>query len=254
MNIIMDDSLIFYDEDESSNHTLVNQPRLTSRSALWFLQTGNKIFKRMDHYASKTMRTILHDETDLDHMDAFLIQVGTIYEPNSFGLEQLFRRIPYSNPEYLERKLTSAAERGWLEKVGERNYFVSGRGRSLRKKLLSASMTVYAQIAVLTVDELERIDDLLGSVVDAAILGKNPEEKIALSWSRRFGLHDADFPLAHVRRRVVDLLAFRDDSHLAAWRPHEQFGYLWETFTYVWNNEANTPSNLAARLSYRGFG
>jgi hypothetical protein len=56
-----------------------------------------------------------------------------------------------------------------------------------------------------------------------------------------------------VRRRIVDLFAFRDDVHISAWRSHEEFGHLWETFTYVWNDEANTPSELAERLHFRGF-
>ena len=46
MNIIMDDTLIFFDEDEQSEHTQADPSEIATRSALWFVKIGRKIFKR----------------------------------------------------------------------------------------------------------------------------------------------------------------------------------------------------------------
>ena len=47
--------------------------------------------------------------------------------------------------------------------------------------------------------------------------------------------------------------AFRDDSHISAWAPYGVNGHTWETFSFVWNGEANTVEKLAERLPYRNY-
>jgi hypothetical protein len=80
-----------------------------------------------------------------------------------------------------------------------------------------------------------------------------PREKPAFALSLRFE-RDASAPIvARIRRRLIDLLAFYDDAHLATRLPHEASGLLWETFTYIWQGDANTASDLAKQLSYRNY-
>ena len=57
----------------------------------------------------------------------------------------------------------------------------------------------------------------------------------------------------HVRRCLIDLLAFRDDAHIAAWQPYDVSGHTWEAFTYVWRGEAGTAAELAEKLPYRNY-
>ena len=59
--------------------------------------------------------------------------------------------------------------------------------------------------------------------------------------------------MVQVRRRLLDLLGFRDDVHIAAWQPYGVSGQVWEAFTYVWRGEAGTAAELAETLPYRNY-
>jgi DNA-binding MarR family transcriptional regulator len=57
-----------------------------------------------------------------------------------------------------------------------------------------------------------------------------------------------------LRRRLLDLRAFRDDVYIAAWRPQEADGRIWEAFTLVWRGEARSAAALAEQLQgYRYY-
>jgi DNA-binding MarR family transcriptional regulator len=56
-----------------------------------------------------------------------------------------------------------------------------------------------------------------------------------------------------VRRRLIDLLAYRDDAHVAAWQPYEVSGQAWEAFTFVWRGDAGTAAELAEKLPFRNY-
>ena len=59
--------------------------------------------------------------------------------------------------------------------------------------------------------------------------------------------------LGHVDQLLDDLNAFRDDAHVAAWKPSGVDGHTWEVLTLVWNGEANTADKLVERLPYRQY-
>ena len=53
---------------------------------------------------------------------------------------------------------------------------------------------------------------------------------------------------------MLDLFAFRDDAHIAAWRPYGTSGQVWEALTYVWRGEASTAAELAEKVGdYRRY-
>ena len=59
--------------------------------------------------------------------------------------------------------------------------------------------------------------------------------------------------MARIEQYLSDLGAFRDDVHLAAWKPHDIQGHAWEAFTFIWRGEATTLEALADALKPRGF-
>jgi hypothetical protein len=59
--------------------------------------------------------------------------------------------------------------------------------------------------------------------------------------------------MVQARRKLLDVLSFRDDAHVAAWRPYGADGQVWEAFTYVWRGDASTAAELAEKLPYRHY-
>jgi hypothetical protein len=80
-----------------------------------------------------------------------------------------------------------------------------------------------------------------------------PARKAAFELGLRFDRGLAAPLLTQIRRRLLDLLAFRDDAHVAAWSAIEPEGQIWETFTLVWRQQAQNAAELAGQLSYRNY-
>jgi len=58
--------------------------------------------------------------------------------------------------------------------------------------------------------------------------------------------------LAHIDQALDDLNAFRDDAHLAAWRPHNISGHAWELFTFLWRGEVKNANEMVEKAAQRG--
>jgi hypothetical protein len=55
-----------------------------------------------------------------------------------------------------------------------------------------------------------------------------------------------------VLQLLEDLNAFRDDAHMAAWRPLGLAGYVWEAFALLVAGAASGADAIYAQLAYRG--
>ena len=58
---------------------------------------------------------------------------------------------------------------------------------------------------------------------------------------------------SRIDQYLTDLTAYRDDSHLTAWRSHNTDGHIWETFTCLWRGEATTLNGIYQKLQRRGY-
>ncbi len=90
-------------------------------------------------------------------------------------------------------------------------------------------------------------------MVEAALAAPEPASKRALIVNRRSDPGPQGAPLLRLVQYVADLNAWRDDAHLAAWRPQAVSGPAWEAFTLLWRGEAHTPAELANKLDFRGL-
>jgi hypothetical protein len=53
---------------------------------------------------------------------------------------------------------------------------------------------------------------------------------------------------------LSDLVAYRDDAHLASWKPLGVTGQEWETLTHLWHGDIVTLDDLCARhCARRGY-
>ena len=73
-----------------------------------------------------------------------------------------------------------------------------------------------------------------------------------MAYSHRRALDDVS-ALSKVIQYLSDLNAFRDDTHMAAYRPYDVEGHTWEAFSFVANGHATTADEIFNLLAYRGF-
>ena len=224
-----------------------------TQSARWFMDVAEEIFAGMGAQTSPALNQFIEEHGMSEGLDVQLIQLAHGFAPEFITPEHVVKRSPYGNPEFVEEQMGEAVERGWLKVAGEGQYLPTTRGRQVAKELFALADRMFGGVESLPDDDLKRITDLLSRVVEQARELPEPTEKWALSWGSKFD-RGPDAPLmVQVRRRLLDLLGFRDDVHIAAWQPHGVSGQAWEAFTYVWRGEAGTAAEMAEKLPYRNY-
>jgi DNA-binding MarR family transcriptional regulator len=171
--------------------------------------------------------------------------------PDPISVARLKKRDPYSNPTRYSDILAKMAEVSFFKPTGEGEYEVSAKGRTGLQFVNHAFYTRLGEMSSLPEEQLEQAEGLLRKIADASLEAKEPEGKWCLLTTRH-GLPAEEYsPLARIDQRLDELNAYRDDAHLAAWKPCGVGGPAWEAFTTVWRGEASTPEALAEQLTYR---
>jgi predicted transcriptional regulator len=224
--------------------------------AEWFQELGNKIFSGMSAHTEPAF-TQFYEETDgLENGDMFFIQLAYGFDPEPITPKHFIRRSPYGNPARYKKQIKEAAKRGWLEDVGEGQYILTDKGRKTAERFFALNENLLTEQESLPEDKIKRITVLLRKIAAQARALPEPAEKWkwGLSWGTRFDRGDSSPPIMQLRRPLIDLFAYREDAHIAAWQPYKVSGQVWEVLTYVWRGEAGTAAELAEQLSeYRNY-
>jgi len=181
----------------------------------------------------------------------FLLLSARRFEPDSLSAARLAIRDPYTNPEQYENLLSELAEAGFLTPKGDGEYEFADKGRAALEEINHAFYTQLGEISVLSEEELVQVESLLNKVAEACLEAAEPDSKWCISTTHQ-GLPSQEYaPLAKIDQRLDDLNAFRDDAHLAAWKPYGVSGQSWEALTFVWRGDARTAEELTEKLPFR---
>ncbi len=223
------------------------------QSARWYMDVAEQIFTGMGARTNPILERFLEETGGLEGQDITFVQVGYGFAPEPITADTFMRRAPYGNAQALDQALEDAVGRGWLEVVGDGQYTVTAKGMDVAKDLFAYVDKMFGELETLPDADLKRIAALLSKVVEKAQALPEPAEKWALAWASLFDRGPSAPLMVQVRRRMLDLLYFRDDVHLAAWAPYNVAGKSWEAFTYVWRGDAGTAADLVEKLPYRNY-
>lgn len=176
-------------------------------------------------------------------------------DPRPLSTELYCDRTPYTNPAVVPGLLADTAEAGYLERTGKQAYLVSEQGRSAVESLHRAFYSRINQVNQFPGEKLAELAELLSRLVEAAAQGDQIPDgaKFCLAASHNGHPQVEPASLAQIDQLLDDLNAFRDDAHVAAWKPAGVDGLTWETLSFIWNREALTAEKLVERLSYRNY-
>ncbi len=154
--------------------------------------------------------------------------------------------------------MITLAERQLLEAQGG-SYRLTPGGRALITRLLKEFYAGLAGIEksiepVFSAAEVDRLAALLNEIVTACFSA--PIDRLSLTDSHGLAPNGAASgaatTLARIDQALDDLNAFRDDAHLAAWRPLQVAGEAWELFTFLWRGEVKNADEMVAKAAFRG--
>ncbi|MCP4606559.1 MAG: hypothetical protein GY847_39635, partial [Proteobacteria bacterium] len=149
--------------------------------------------------------------------------------------------------------LTEMAEAGFLTFKDDGEFVLADEGRAALDAFDQAFYTKLGKLSVLTEEQLTQAATLLEKVVQACLDAEEPDSKCCITSTRQGHFDQVHAPLAQIDQRLDDLNAFRDDVHLAAWKPYDVSGSAWEALTFVWRDGARTAEELNEKLPFRGY-
>lgn len=172
----------------------------------------------------------------------------------TFSLQDFDKRDPFTNPEQFEKVFVRLNVQGWIEPRADGTYRVTDKAREGVRHIVHMGDTQLLDFKSMAVPDLARLADLLSRVTTECGVVPEPPEKWAIRI--RFRVADEYSPaIVQVRELLLDLYAYRDDSHLSASRPHfNQAGIVWLVLGSLAAGQAVNAKQMAERMTFRRYG
>lgn len=182
------------------------------------------------------------------------LMAARIFEPDPVSATRLGVRAAYTNPALLQARLEQGVELGLLTPTGPGEYHLTNAGHAAVQDLIAAAYAAMTPLQPLPAADLDRLLALLRRLVEACLAAPEPPGKWCLRVARHYDPYGKAGPVPQLDQYLSDLAAYRDDAHLASWRPLGVSGQLWETLTHLWRGDLTTLEDLCARhCAYRGY-
>jgi hypothetical protein len=171
-----------------------------------------------------------------------------------FSIPDFQKRDPYSNPEQFEKLFARLLVRGWIAALPDGRYLVTEASRDAARRIIQAGDAHLASFEQILDPHLQKLAMLLKQIVLANVEAPEPPQKWAII--KRFRVADKGSSwLPQIREYLMDLFAYRDDSHLSAAHPHfGGAGIVWSVLGSIWSGDAVTVEQMTESMAFRGYG
>ncbi len=182
------------------------------------------------------------------------LMAAKIFEPDPVSVARLHARAAYTNPALLDERLRTGVKLGLLKAGRPGEYWLTTTGHATVRRLIAAAYGAMAHLQPLGDEEMQRLLELLRRLVEASLAAPEPPGKWCLRIARHYDPEGRAGMMPQLDQYLSDLVAYRDDAHLAAWHPLGVSGQAWETLTHLWNGDLSTLDDLCAKhCSRRGY-
>jgi len=221
---------------------------MIDKKQLWSL--AEETMRAFGPFYQGPMQSAIQDSgATLDNWFGLSLARGSA--PVPFTVARFHALFPYTAREQFAQALEALVQLELLEKVGQDVYRLTGPGRRAVESIYEAAHQGLGTIELLPAHEMAQLNALLYRLVEAILDAPEPQEKWAIAYSRWTDPGEGASGSVLTDQYLTDLLRFRDDAHLAAWKPCHVSGYAWEALTLIWHGQASTAEELAEQLPYR---
>ncbi len=185
----------------------------------------------------------------------YLVQAAE-FAPQPLTVELLRVRDIYASERMAAAILEIMASEGWLDRAANGEYHLADPGRAVLARSRERRRLLHAQLMEMKsalAPEIEALVTLLKRLIDVSLRSDPPPETWCLAHSRNRAPEESAPLLERLVQYFDDFNAFRDDAHMAAYKPLGVAGYAWEAFTFVCSGEAPSIDNLFENLAHRGY-
>jgi hypothetical protein len=175
------------------------------------------------------------------------------FEPKAVSPAILNVRSPYTSPALYRAILEHLMAVGLLRCAEPDQYHLTDEGLNALKLTLNAVYTTLSGIQSISVTKMMDLASRLKELADACMTAPDPPGTWCIQHVRRMDPGSGSPMMARVDQFLSELLAFRDDAHLASWRHYDCSGHAWEILTLLWVEQEGTVESLNKSLKKRGF-
>lgn len=188
----------------------------------------------------------------VDDQTIGILLAAYTFDPGTISPEKLQVRGPYTAAQAWMRRLFTAAGKGYLSEPEPGEFRLSRHGRMVTQKLIDDAREAMWRADPLSAAASQLLAQLLGKLVQACLFSPPPPD----TWSIRLAYQlmppeESLFP--YIDQALSCLQAFRDDAHLAAWRPSGVSGLALEVLTLIWRDHVTSLVGIYDKLGTRGY-
>jgi len=173
------------------------------------------------------------------------------FEPEETTPAHLLVRSPYTAVDAYLRRLRQAEQQGLLTENSQGRFQMTERGRAITFQIVDAARQAMAQSDPLLPEDSGRLAILLDRLTQTCLNTPPPPNTWSINLSMKL-MPRLNPPMPFIEQAISCLAAYRDDSHLAAWRRSGLSATALETLTLFWRGEATSLEELCKKLERRG--
>lgn len=174
------------------------------------------------------------------------------FAPEPLSVERFRRRAVYSAPNLSLAILELLASEKFFDRIGN-EYHLTLAGKAIADKNAAFRIKAFEGFEPIPIAEIERLERLMRRVIDASMKDGNLPDTWSIVHSRNRAPSDDVSALAKIVQYGGDFNAMRDDAHMAAYSRYAIQGHVWEAFSHIANEQAQSAADLYEELAYRGF-
>jgi DNA-binding PadR family transcriptional regulator len=189
---------------------------------------------------------------NLDGPETYLLLALPSFKDSPISIELLNVRSPYTNEEIYRKRLESMTRVGILDALDEDHFTLTERGKRAFEILRNAAYSGMSSVAPLPAKDLAKLADLLIKRVNSCLAAPEPPGKWCIQHSHELDPGPAAAVMVRLDQYLSDVIAYRDDAHLAAWKPTGVDGHTWDVLTLLWLNGSESIDTAMQKLVRRG--
>ena len=213
-------------------------------------RVGVDVIRVISHYYQTPMRAIIKHTGINNNWFTLYIVRGT--EPEVFTLNRYQQLYPHIAKDQLQQKLNDLTEQGFLSVDPLDAYRLTKTGRKAIERTMQMAHREMGKIRALPYQEMQYLADLLHRIVINSIQFNLPIEKHMMKISRWTDVGEFAPMTTRIEQYLTDLKRYRHDAKIASWQQHYIEGEVWETFTMICEEKADTTTALDDLLQAHG--
>ncbi len=183
----------------------------------------------------------------------WLLTQAQEFDPEPLSVERFRVRAVWSSERIVAGLLDLMVGEKWLDRRGE-DYWLTETGRSLIQALAERRAQILDPVQEkVSYEDCIRLEGLCRRVLDASLNSAEPPGKWSLAHSRKRDPADDQPIIYKLFQYGADFNAYRDDAHMAAFKPLNVPAYEWEAFSLIWQGGANSAEGIFDQLPHRGY-